>query len=239
MTLEVKDLAVKPSSSVFIATESFSSSSSRDPSKATPSNSFIIDTSASPMTCEVHTLPFGIQQTTWFSTNRLFAISEDITMAVVNDKQEVILVGEGVVQSMNSSSASEQASKLPSSTAGQSRLFDEIFGAKETAVVKKVEEVQISEFNPKSSKALAVLDVPAHTLPPARLLWRSMLSGFSIEKKVKKDGIANGKMLEAIEGGDVEMVDEEKAPSSKVAFTNSPDSLVEIFKARLSLGKFN
>lgn len=141
----------------------------------------------------------------------------------------MILVGEAVASAMGSVAP---ASRLPSASAGQSRLFDDIFGtAAARPTLPSLPTASSIALNPSTS-ALAALEMPSHTLPPARLLWRSLFSGFASAPPKTADVEEDV----PVEEEDVVM-EEESVAAPVLAYTLSPDSLADVFKARLSMGE--
>lgn len=221
LAIDVKDIAVKPASSIFVATESLPS---HDRLPDAYSNAFVVDTSVP--TCRPRTLPFAVRQTSWVDST-LAVKRDEVSLAVVNDQGEVILVGEAVASAMGGVAP---ASRLPSASVGQSRLFDDIFG---TAAARPTlpSLPAASIIAPKAStSALAALEMPSHTLPPARLLWRSLFSGFALAPPKTVD------VEEQVPAEEEDVVMEESVATRVLAYTLSPDSLAGVFKARLSIG---
>ncbi|KAI5478145.1 hypothetical protein MNV49_005409 [Pseudohyphozyma bogoriensis] len=219
LSLDVDTLSSRPQSSFFFATEK----PSREHPNA-PRSTFLVDPSAS--TVSHRQLPFSIRQSLFLDT-LLPGMSDDVSLAVVDDKGEVVLVGEALKSSFGAPTA---PSALPSASTGQSRLFDEIFGSAEAAAKPIVVEATPADVVTSLGKSLAVLDAPAHTLPPARLLWRNMLGSFASKRKGgEKVEVERGEGDEAMEGVEGEVVAEPEVVYSPV------DSLAEVFKTRFSI----
>lgn len=192
MAFVVSDVTTKPKSNTFVATEIVASSSRKHPLADVSNSAFVINT-ATP-SCRPRVLPFPIRQSAWIDSRHALK-TDEVSLAVVDERGDVLLVGEALSKTV---AHPVSASRLPTSSAGQSRLFDDIFGAAQPSVVKAV--VAPTAFSRKTS-SLAVLDAPSHTLPPARLLWRSMLGDFAVEKPraqtVEQAPLAEIEMLEA------------------------------------------
>ncbi|KAL8290144.1 hypothetical protein RQP46_003083 [Phenoliferia psychrophenolica] len=224
MALDIQNIATRPQSSSFIATErALPSSSHTVPS----SSAFVIDLAPTVPTTTAHHLPFPIRQATWLPT--LVPLSPtDISLAVINARGEVVLVGDAVA---NAFAVPTKASRLPSASTGQSRLFDEIFGAAEKTPATSSAAEKAPKRERAMPKSLAALDAPSHTLPAPRLLWKTMLGAFAVggnksDEKEKRDGP---------EGMDVD--EDESAVEARPHLVFSPvESLAEIFKARMTLG---
>lgn len=205
----MKDLTIKPNSDIVIATESTPSSalSHIRPTKAlkrsTKSSAvlgatFIIDTLK--QTCLNRNLPQPIRQSTWFAPGSHAATKrgqgvegeEEISLAVVDEQGEIALVKNvpGGKMDKRGEIKKNLASRLPSASTGQSRLFDQIFGVASTSTSSSAPPKALEKSsNVLKAGNLEVLDAPSHTLPPARLLWKSMLGSFAIssgEKEVKE-----------------------------------------------------
>lgn len=222
MALDIKNIATRPQSSSFIATERALPSSSSSTSSA-----FVIDLSPTVPTTTAHHLPFPIRQSLWLPT--LLPLSAtDISLAVIDEHGEVVLVGEAVA---NAFAQPTKASRLPSASTGQSRLFDEIFGGGSAPAAVAPVAAKKERATPSVPKSLGALDAPAHTLPAPRMLWRTMLGAFAVGGATEE---TNG-----TEGPDGMDVDEKVAAvKQKPHLVFSPvESLEDIFQARLSLGE--
>lgn len=169
MAFVVNDITVKAKSSIVLATES--TSSNRNPLAEVSNSAFLIDIAKA--TVDAKTLPFPIKQSTWIN-NSIRKDSEIISLAVVDDKGEVALLEQG--STLPSQTIISTPTRLPSSTSGQSQLFDDIFGSAE---VSSTAAPKITPAPTVTSKSLEILNAPSHSLPPARLLWRSMLGNLS------------------------------------------------------------
>jgi hypothetical protein len=199
-------------------------------------------------------------------------------LAVVDDHGAVSLVG--AAASVGSAIA---PSRLPTAsgrrTAGQSRLFDEIFGS-DDSIRKKAQKAAASrkQITTAPSAAIAdrkgkqtavatdlgvLIDTPAHTLPPARMLWREMLGAFQMPQASSTPQVAQSlhtyDSREARQLGGLDVDDdgeddermavdgqeerEERASftlmgDANTAYSASPaDVLTEIFKTRCSVGE--
>lgn len=248
MSFEVGSLAGKPNSSTLIATEkvvkpSAAASSSADVDPSASSTAFVIhapvaSTSSTTSTpslakCTPRQLPFAVAQSLWLSSSTAASSTkDDLSLAVVSASTgEVSLLG-----SAARVGSAVLPTRLPSAVGkGQSRLFDEIFGSESDATKVRKAEVQSSDSKGKSKlgEGLEVLEMPAHSLPPVRLLWRSMLGGFKVApmEEVEKD--KSEKMDVEEEGATVETKE-----ASEVSFAPSEqDKLADIFRQRLVIGK--
>lgn len=117
-------------------------------------------------------------------------------------------------------------------------MFDEIFGSEDasaapTSAIKNFkgkDKVQIDG-------GLAILDTPAHSLPPVKLLWRSMLLAAppAPNNVVEGEGGVVGMEMDLDE---VENGEEEDQKTTEPRYTEfSSASLADIFRARLKLGE--
>ncbi|KAK4698610.1 hypothetical protein P7C70_g7659, partial [Phenoliferia sp. Uapishka_3] len=174
-----------------------------------------------------HHLPFPIRQSLWLPT--LLPLSPtDISLAVIDERGEVVLVGEAVADAF---SKPVKASRLPTASSGQSRLFDEIFGGESAVANVAPVPAKKERSTPSVPKSLEVLDAPSHTLPAPRMLWKSMLGAFAVTgKQVTKDNEAE------VDGMEVD--EKEVSEKSRPQLVFSPvESLADIFQARMSLSE--
>ena len=255
----LKDLTIKPNSNIIIATESTISpsltsksvKSARQSTKSTATlgATFIIDTLK--QTCLNRNLPQAIRQSTWFAPGssthgngygqKVVEGEEEISLAVVDERGEIALVKtiSGVKKVIGGAGGGggeikkNLASRLPSASTGQSRLFDQIFGAaipSPSTVIPKTPTAKSS--NVLVTGNLEVLDAPSHTLPPARLLWKSMLGSFAVSSSV---GIEVEKEVEkrdtVMGNGDKEVKDGEM----KAVVVEGNSLLEEILRTKLSI----
>lgn len=118
-----------------------------------------------------------------------------------------------------------------------SRLFDDIFGAEEEATkVRTVKQESTVDGKGKRPELAASLleETPAHVLPPVRMLWREVLSGFKVSPTFSA---AAEKMVVGEGEGDVKMAEQEEA--SDVVFAPSQaGELSKVFGERLLLCEF-
>lgn len=311
LAFEVGSITPKPNSSSFVALEKprrRDRSSSAAPSSSTAfivaAPSTFASTSAQ-ASCSSRQLPFPVRQSLWLpsSTSTLASASTDpaedsssadaISLAVVDDRGAVSLVGAAATVG-----AAIAPSRLPTASgrrsAGQSRLFDEIFGSEASDVKRsKTASSATALRNKRSSTAAAtppqvlssssssdrrgkgtnlsdeslemLIETPAHTLPPARLLWREMLGAFqqphssvsslpdgenaSLSRSAMGEVPASERLEESLQrlatdgAGDEEDVTSDKPPQNtydaqNAVYSASPaDVLSEIFKTRCSVGK--
>lgn len=221
--------------------------------------------------------------------------ADAISLAVVDDRGAVSLVGAAAtVGAAIAPSRLPTASGRRSD--GQSRLFDEIFGS-EARDIKRPKSASSATAlrNKRSSTAAAttpqllssssssdrkgkgtslsdgslemLIDTPAHTLPPARLLWREMLGAFqqphssvsslldgentSLSRSAMGEISASDRLEDPLQrtaadsAGDEEDVTSERSPRyiydvQNAMYSASPaDVLSEIFKTRCSVGKLS
>lgn len=177
------------------------------------------------------TLPFPVRQTIFLDP--ILATSDEsgtVTLAVVDDKGDVILVGGETTARFEKQIA---PTRLNDELTTQTRLFEEIFG--KVAEVESASKVviQVGEKKRTLGSGLEALDAPAHTLPPPRLLWRSMLGNFASVTTSKT--VEKGRP-EAEEEATKMDVDSSE-PVAEVY--SSVSKLMDVFKARFSLsGQF-
>ncbi|SCZ99393.1 BZ3500_MvSof-1268-A1-R1_Chr7-2g09512 [Microbotryum saponariae] len=246
LDFEVNSISNRPRSSLFIATEKIAprkeTASSRSVSTAT--RAYLIDASTPPSTLLARQLPFAVRQLIWYDVNATSNTSseDDVSLAIIDDGGDITLVGDAAT--FGSQIA---PSKLPraASTKAQSRLFDEIYGKGDEA--RTTSRQALAGQNAKKpttsvdrlAASMSVLDAPAHSLPPVKLLWRTLLGGFGSDASVEVDE-EEGAHDAPNANGASEDADKPK-PSSKVrsdettVFVPSPDSLADIFKAGMVL----
>lgn len=235
MSCLLNDLTPKPNSSLFVATESSSSQS-------TVSASYLIDATAH--TSQSRQLPFPVVQSIYLESN------DRLSLVVINSAGEVILVNEKLTSTMEPVRVVTSGTRLPNTKDGQSRLFDEIFGTATSGdregdrfIENKVARPTQSSSS-SSSKVVAggkkgdleILNAPAHTLPPAKLLWREMLGTFA------RPTITGSLLAVEATAADADAVDEdidmgiEKEEVTKGIRYGAVEkgSLDEIFKLQLS-----
>lgn len=176
-----------------------------------------------------HTLPFSISQAVSLPST---SISSVPSLAVVDDQSRVILVGP-----LAKSSGSIAPSRLPQANEGQKRLFDEIFGTEDplASALGKGTKTFKGKEKIKLDGGLEILETPAHSLPPVKLLWRSMLLAAPPPSATAEENL--GVVGMEIEEDAAEKTKEE-GDASEVKYSNfSSVSLTDIFKARLKLGE--
>lgn len=131
-------------------------------------------------------LPFAARQALLLpsATSSSPATSLDsLSLAVSDPSGSVSLVGAAA-----STGGNIAPSRLPTASQGTTRLFDEIFGADDLAATAaaakgkgKSRAVELLTSSAAGATALdgtvgsVLLETPAHTLPPVRLLWRELM----------------------------------------------------------------
>jgi len=184
---------------------------------------------ASTASNSTHKLPFPISQSVALPST---STSSAPSLAVVDNQSRVILVGP-----LAKSSGSIAPSRLPQANEGQKRLFDEIFGTEDAvaAALGKGTKTFKGKEKVKLDGGLEILETPAHSLPPVKLLWRSMLlAAPPPSAKPEEDLGVVGMEIEEDEGEKTK----DEGDTSGVKYTNfSSVSLTDIFKARLKLGE--
>ena len=88
---------------------------------------------------------------------------------------------------------------------------------------------------------MEVLEMPAHSLPPVRMLWRSMLGGFKVARaEAEAEGVekADGEKMDVEEadqgeGRKAEQEQRLKDQSHTVFAPSQQEELANIFKERL------
>ena len=230
LAFEVGQIAPKPKSSLFVATEKSAKGKETEASGA-EAHAFLVDSSKP--TCETRPLPFPVRQALWLEGG-VGDKADSVSLAVVDENGGVSLLGQAARVG-----GGVAASRLPNAATGQSKLFDELFGAEEADRKSAVKQARKVAAAPRASTSvsLEVLDTPAHSLPPVRLLWRTMLGDFAVPQ-AKEETASKGKGGKAPRADeDVEMGDGEKAEQEEaVEFSPSPAALADIFKRRLVLG---
>lgn len=218
--MSLQSLTPQPHSSVIVATE-------KSMRRATHSSShLVIDAHSRALVPQQ--LPFAIRQSLWLASPHATA-RDNVSLVVVNGAGEVLLVGEGL------GSAGEQAqgvvtARLPQTSTGQSRLFDDMFGTAATASKPRASGSKAARVGKTfTNTSLAVLDAPAHTLPPAHMLWRTMLGSFQITQAV-----SDGDAVAVVEEADVEMVDATALAGPGVTYAvGDEESLALLFAHQL------
>lgn len=238
LAFEVGDIAAKPASSLFVATEKAARGAKEgEQSASAEAQAFLVDSGRA--LCEVRPLPFPVRQALWLEGG-VGDKADSVSLAVVDESGGVSLVGQAARVG-----GGVAPSRLPNAVSGQSKLFDELFGAEEADRKKAAaNEARQVEAAPRASTSasLSVLDTPAHALPPVRLLWRTMLGDFAVPKPAAADAAKarrkGGKGPAA--GEDVEMGEEEggegEQEEEEVEYAPAPEGLAEIFRRRLVLG---
>lgn len=157
-------------------------------------------------------------------------------MAVVDEQGEIALVKNipsGKVDTRVGAAGEIKknlATRLPNASAGQSRLFDQIFGAAFTTTSATPKAPIAPRSNVLASGNLEVLDAPSHTLPPARLLWKSMLGSFAVSAPVGRVE-PEEKVDTVMVNGDSKKVEE----GARAVVVESNPLLEEILRKKLSI----
>lgn len=212
-----QNITVKPSSSVFYASESAGEA------KVDQSDILAIDYLSPINVYQSRTLPFLVQQSIWLKSSTSSSPSE-VAMAMITTAGEVVLVGETIVKSTINY---VPPTPLPAIKEGQSRLFDAIFGD-DPPVVQSL----LPSTNPTTaeSSVIQILNAPAHALPPAKLLWRSLLNSFiDVSADIINEDLDLFKNFVSVEGI------EKSKQSLEILYSDSPDVLIEIFTAQASI----
>ncbi|GJN89438.1 hypothetical protein Rhopal_002424-T1 [Rhodotorula paludigena] len=170
-----------PGSSTLVATEDASTSDSS-------ALLYVLDPSSSSSASlpSTRALPFAARQALLLpsATSSTPATSLDsLSLAVSDPSGSVSLVGAAA-----STGGNIAPSRLPTASQGTTRLFDEIFGADDLAATSaaakgkgKSRAVELLASSAAGATALdgsvgsVLLETPAHTLPPVRLLWRELI----------------------------------------------------------------
>ncbi|GAA5892426.1 hypothetical protein JCM5296_003595 [Sporobolomyces johnsonii] len=203
---------------------------------------YVVDPSSS--SSHIRALPFPIRQSIALPSP-LSSSSEDISLAAVDSQGRVALLGAAAGSSSSGTGAGGiGASRLPTASAGESRLFDEIFGA--AAAAEGTHEGLVGTGAGGRGKdkdkgklallgGLELLDTPAHALPPVRLLWREMLRGASPPATLAPTATAAAAEVEAAGSAAEALQRTSQEDAGGVVFGDSPGTLEGIFRARLSL----
>ncbi|GAA5957100.1 hypothetical protein JCM21900_000793 [Sporobolomyces salmonicolor] len=197
---------------------------------------YIVDpspaSSSSSSTAQIRALPFPIRQSITLPS-ALSSSSDDLSLAAVDSHGRVALLGAAAGSSSSGSDAGGVgASRLPTASVGESRLFDEIFGARtKDALVTKPEGTDKGKL---TLGGLELLDTPAHSLPPVRLLWREMLRG--APPPLPPSALAPTAAAAADQVAKAQRAANGAGEAGRVVFGDSPGTLEGIFRARLSLG---
>lgn len=218
LPISLSTLTPKPHSNLFIGTTPTSSSSRS-------STALVIDTSK--QSVEAVSVPFGIRQSVFLPASASTSTSSspsEISLVVLNDMGNILMVG----SSLSLTPDSAPAVRLDTAKGG-SRLFDEIFGS-ESAPSRKIKVVK--EVEGKGKGREGVLDMPAHTLPPARLLWKSMYAAFSTSSSAV---VVPAEVKEGREENQMEVEVEESLGG--VVYSREGVDLAEAFRKGLSLGE--
>ncbi|GAA5841430.1 hypothetical protein JCM3766R1_004082 [Sporobolomyces carnicolor] len=213
--------AVVPSTaSTLLAAES-STSTSQTSISPLPLNSATVSSAPA------RTVPFAITQSVSLPST---SASADPSLAVVDSQSRVILVGP-----LAKSSGTIAPSRLPQANEGQNRLFDEIFGSEDIAAADQASGKSYKgKHKVKLDGGLEILDTPAHSLPPVKLLWRSMLLAAPPPVSQTAEDEGNVVAMEV----EVDEADNAQDEGTELRYNDfSPTSLADIFKARLALAK--
>ncbi|BGP15338.1 hypothetical protein JCM10213_006248 [Rhodosporidiobolus nylandii] len=185
--MDFATIAPRPGSNVVIATED-STTTSSDPSLL-----YFLEPSASSSTSaagpsqpRTRPLPFPIRQAIWLpsaAASGEVAEEQTLSLAATDPSGAVALVGAAA-----SAGSLVAPSRLPTAASGAgatTRLFDEIFGAEDvaaTAAKKKASAAKEKGKAPARDEGAPLprlegllLETPAHSLPPVRVLWRELM----------------------------------------------------------------
>ncbi|GAA5944106.1 Nan1p [Sporobolomyces koalae] len=182
-----------------------------------------------------HSLPFSISQAVSIPSA---STSESPSLAVIDEQSRIVLVGP-----LAKSSGSIAPSRLPQAVQGHNRMFDEIFGEQDTTATITSNSATKSLKGKEKVKlegGLEILDTPAHSLPPVKMLWRSMLLAAPPAPEPIED--TNAVVGMEIEGGEEMGAGDEgnQLDMPEIRYNDvSPASIADIFKARLKLGAFS
>lgn len=166
----------------------------------------------------------------------------DISLAIASTSGDVALVGAAA-----HAGGSIAPTRLPTAVQGTTRLFDDIFGSEDLASAstkskgkaRAVEGAAPGVQDASKSPAAILLDTPAHSLPPVRLLWRELM-GVGVAPAMhgapagegEKGGVF-GAADRAVDANQARVRGDDGAD----AFSPTPlDALSSIFGARLGLG---
>ncbi|GAA5904549.1 Nan1p [Sporobolomyces salmoneus] len=220
-SVEYSTVAASDSSSALLAAEVSSSIA------YTSLSSLPLGNSPSSSSSSVRTVPFAISQSVSLPST---STSSDPSLAVVDSQSRVLLVGP-----LAKSSGSIAPSRLPQANEGQQRLFDEIFGSDDIAAPFKSTAINSKgKEKIKLDGGLEILETPAHSLPPVKLLWRSMLLAAPPPPQRTDETEGNVIGME-IEVDEPENVDGDRTITETRYNEFSSTSLADIFRARLKL----
>lgn len=213
-TFQVNNIAVKPASNLTVGTES-----ATEDSKRTTSSILIADYTSN--LCQVATVPNLVCASIWVpQISSTFNDSVDISLATINERGQITLVGDSLIRSLEIPATSTH---LPSASVNQSRLFEEIYGGSAPVALRKTHssspQLQINQ------SSAGILDIPALSLPPARLLWKAVLASFRSPSIVSQKSSQD----------DRKMVNSSTSylkpyTTIKKIYFSSPDALIEIFQ---------
>ncbi|BGO91038.1 hypothetical protein NBRC10512_000167 [Rhodotorula toruloides] len=234
-TVNFSSIARQPKKNGLIAVEDTASSSDA-------SLLYILDpsSSAGPVT---RPLPVPARQILPLPSTSASASSSasDISLAVASTSGDVALVGAAA-----RAGGSIAPTRLPTAIQGTTRLFDEIFGSEDLAAssakgkgkARAVEGVPDAKDSSKSPAAI-LLETPAHSLPPVRLLWRELMAVGVASAAKGSEGERSGGIgpAEGAESaGQAQSRERGDGPAAD-AFSPTPvEALSSIFGARLGLG---
>lgn len=234
-TVNFSSIARQPKKNGLIAVEDTASSSDA-------SLLYILDpsSSAGPVT---RPLPVPARQILPLPSTSASASSSasDISLAVASTSGDVALVGAAA-----RAGGSIAPTRLPTAIQGTTRLFDEIFGSEDLAAssakgkgkARAVEGVPDAKDSSKSPAAI-LLETPAHSLPPVRLLWRELMAVGVASAAKGSEGERSGGIgpAEGVESaGQAQSRERGDGPAAD-AFSPTPvEALSSIFGARLGLG---
>ncbi|KAK4057770.1 NET1-associated nuclear protein 1 [Microbotryomycetes sp. JL221] len=183
LAFEVGTLTPKPKSNHVVAIEKRKTTRwSTTAAAPLASSAFVLDTSATAQSAGVaREVPFQVRQAIWVdppvASESPFDDDDAVSLATVNESGDVCLIGAAA-----SVGGGIAPSRLPTGKkTGQSRLFDDIFGESETRLRRKsTAPAIIASLDRFKEGGSQVLDMPAHSLPPPRALWRTLLGEYKI-----------------------------------------------------------
>ncbi|KAM0789065.1 hypothetical protein ACM66B_003128 [Microbotryomycetes sp. NB124-2] len=268
LSFEVGVLAPRPHSNHVVAIERRRNNNNNG---SPTSTAFVIDPSAnSKKPASTYDMPLQPRQAIWFDPSPLSSSSSNsnsnnnnaspfdddrfaVSLAVVNDSGNVSLVGSSAVSSVGGAVA---PSRLPmTKKSGQSRLFDEIFGVDDDEK-KKAQDERRRKTNSlgggvvsltttgvaKGASGTGVLDMPAHSLPPPRMLWRTLFSEYQVSSSSNVSSKARAGEDDAEASMDVDeqetIAEDETAKVAPVTYSYSAtptDALTDIFRTKFLL----
>ncbi|GAA5906709.1 hypothetical protein JCM6882_003279 [Rhodosporidiobolus microsporus] len=245
--VEFSAVATKPGSSVLVATEDATSSSDS-------STLYLLDPTTASATAgssklRTRPLPFSIRQAIWLPSAAAAdeVENERLSLAVADSSGAVALLGAAA-----SLGGHVAPSRLPTAAIGAgatTRLFDEIFG---TSVDLAQDNKSVARAEKGKAPAVEgdigvlphlkglLLDTPAHSLPPVRMLWRELLVVPRVRPEEQEAAEAGNVLSEASRAGRAAQVETKEAAqelASASAFAEvAPATLAGIFSRQIAAG---